>query len=253
VMKVLKPIWTTKPETAGRVRGRIEAILDWAAASGLRAGANPARWRGHLDKLLPPRSKVRRVKHHAALPFTDLPTFMKTLQEQPGTGARALEFTVLTAARTGETIGATLNEIDFDAKVWTVPGERMKAGKEHRVPLCDRALAILNDMKSEDDADKAPEQFLFAGAKAGRPVSNMTMDAVLRRMKRDDVTVHGFRSTFKDWASEQTAFPNELSEMALAHVVGDKTEAAYRRGDLFEKRRKLMSEWAAFCDQSTKS
>jgi integrase len=242
VLKVLEPIWKPKPETAGRVRGRIEAILDWAKVRGLRQGENPARWRGHLDHLLPAKSKVRRVKHHAALPYAELPDFIADLRAQEGVAARALEFTILTAARTGDTIGAVWDEVNTSDKVWTVPGERMKAGKEHRVPLSSRALAILRDEREVRTSD-----YVFPGGKAGKPLSNMAMTEVLRRMECGDITVHGFRSTFRDWAAERTNFPSEVVEMALAHAVGDKVEAAYRRGDLFEKRRRLMTEWASFC------
>jgi integrase len=240
VLKVLQPIWHAKPETAGRVRGRIEAILDWAKVRGLRQGENPARWRGHLSHLLPARAKVRRVEHHAALPYGELAAFMAALREQEGVAARALEFTILTAARTGETIGAVRGEVD--TSVWTVPADRMKAHKEHRVPLSPRALAILRDN------DAARSDYLFPGGKASKPLSNMAMTEVLRRMGRGDITVHGFRSTFRDWAADCTHFPGEVAEMALAHAIGDETEAAYRRGDLFEKRRRLMAEWAAFCN-----
>jgi len=246
VLKVLEPIWKTKPETASRVRGRIEAILDWAKVRGLRQGENPARWRGHLDHLLPAKAKVRRVKHHAALPYAELPDFIAKLRSQEGVAARALEFTVLTAARTGDTIGAVWDEVNTSDKAWTVPGERMKAGREHRVPLSSRALAILRD-----DHDLRTSDYVFPGGKANKPLSNMAMTEVLRRMGRGDITVHGFRSTFRDWAAERTNFPSEVVEMALAHAVGDKVEAAYRRGDLFEKRRRLMAEWATYCNTPT--
>jgi integrase len=244
VFKVLEPIWTTKPETAGRVRGRIEAILDWAKVRGFRTGENPARWRGHLDKLLPARGKVRKVEHHAALPYAELPDFLVALREQEGIAARALEFTILTAARTGETIGARWNEIDLLDKTWTVPARRMKVGREHRVPLSDRALAILEEMQGHRCAD---DGFVFPGGKVGKPLSNMAFLMLLRRMERDDLTAHGFRATFKTWASERTGFQNEIVEAALAHVVGSKVEQAYRRGDMFEKRRRLMQQWATFC------
>src|SRR5262245_39747671 len=245
VLKVLEPIWEAKPETASRVRGRIEVILDWAKVRGLRQGENPARWRGHLDHLLPAKTKVRRVKHHAALPYADMPAFIEQLRAQEGIAARALEFTVLTAARTGETIGAAWTAANKSEKVWTVPGERTKGRKEHRVPLCDRATAVLAEMQSLRTTES---QFMFPGGKAGKPLSNMAMTEVLRRMGRGDITVHGFRSTFRDWAAERTNFPNEVVEMALAHAVGDKVEAAYRRGDLFEKRRRLMADWASYCN-----
>lgn len=241
---MLEPIWPTKPETASRLRGRIEAVLDWATVRGYRTGDNPARWRGHLSKLLPARSKVRKVKHHTALPYAELPDFMVALRGQGGIAARALEFTVLTAARTGEAIGATWEEISEAEKLWVVPGNRMKAGKEHRVPLPNPALAILEEMKSNGNVG---EGFVFHGAKRGKPLSNTAMIAVLRRMGRGDLTVHGFRSSFRDWVAERTNFPAEVAEMALAHTVGDKVEAAYRRGDLFEKRRQLMIEWTRFC------
>jgi integrase len=244
VLKVLEPIWTTKPETAGRVRGRIESILDWAKVRGYRAGENAARWRGHLDKLLPARSKVRRVEHHAALPYSELPGFLASLREQEGTAARALEFAILTAARTGEVIGARWDEIDFLEKTWTVPAERMKAGREHRVPLSERAVAILEEVRP---LRLAEDGFVFPGAKFGRPLSNMAFLMLLRRMGRHDVTGHGFRSSFRDWAAERTNFPSEVAEIALAHTVSDKTVAAYNRSDLFDRRRRLMAAWATFC------
>jgi integrase len=244
VLKVIEPLWTTKPETASRVRGRIEAVLDWASARGFRAGENPARWRGHLDKLLPARGKVRKVEHHSALPYAELPGFMIALREQEGISARALEFTILTAARTGETIFARWNELDLLDKTWTVPAARMKAGKEHRVPLSPRALAILEEMQAHRAGN---DGFVFPGGKPGKPLSNMAFLMLLRRMGRDDLTAHGFRATFKTWASERTSFQNEIVEAALAHVVGSKVEQAYRRGDMFEKRRRLMQQWATFC------
>jgi integrase len=242
VMNAIEPIWTTKPETASRVRGRIESVLDWATARGFRQGENPARWRGHLENLLPKKSKVRRVEHHAALPHAEIAAFMTELRQQEGVAASALEFAILTAARTGEVIGATWNEIDFAEQLWTVPAERMKAGKEHRVPLSDAALAILEDLREVQQ-----DNFVFPGGKAGRPISNMAMLMLLRRMGRGDLTAHGFRSSFRDWAAERTGFPAEVAEMALAHTVSDKVEAAYRRGDLFQKRRHLMEAWAKFC------
>src|SRR5262245_36483069 len=243
VLKVLEPIWTVKPETAGRVRGRIESILDWAKVRGYRTDENPARWRGHLDKLLPPRSKVRRVEHHAALPYAELPGFLVSLREQEGIAARALEFAICTTARTGEVIGARWGEIDLLDKTWTLPATRMKAGKEHRVPLSARALAILKEMQAHRRTDNA---FVFPGAKLGRPLSNMVFLMLLRRMGRGDVTAHGFRSSFRNWAAERTNFPAEVAEMALAHTVSDKTVAAYNRSDLFDKRRRLMRAWAKF-------
>jgi len=246
VLKVLEPIWTTKPETASRVRQRIENILDSAKARGYRDGENPARWRGHLDKVLPARSRVREVEHLAALPYAELPAFLVDLRTRPAIAARALEFLILTAARTGEVIGARWGEIDLLDKTWTVPADRMKARREHRVPLSARALAILQEMQvvrhSEDD-----DGYVFPGPKRGKPLSNMPFLMLLRRMEIKDLTVHGFRATFTTWASERTSFQNEIAEAALAHIIGDKVEQAYRRGDLFEKRRRLMQQWATFC------
>jgi len=244
VLKVLEPIWTEKPETAGRVRGRMESILDWAKVRGYRMGENPARWKGHLDHLLPARSKVQKVEHHAALPYAELPGFLVSLREQEGVAARALEFLLLTGARTGEVIGARWNELDLLDKTWTLPAARMKAGREHRVPLSFRALAILEKMQAHRHGD---DGFVFPGGKAGRPLSNMAFLMLLRRMDRGDLTAHGFRATFKTWASERTGFQNEIVEATLAHVVGNKVEQAYQRGDMFEKRRRLMQQWATFC------
>jgi integrase len=243
VMKVIEPIWSEKPETANRLRGRVETVLDWATVRGYRHGENPARWRGHLDMLLPSRSKVRKTQHHSALPYAELPAFLAKLREQDGVAARALEFTILTAARTGETIGAKRGEIDTKNKLWIIPAERMKTGKDHRVPLSDRALTIVEAIGAGGD-DKS---FVFSGRSPGDPLSNMAMLKLLQRMGRAGLTVHGFRSTFRDWAAERTNFPNEVVEMALTHVVNDKTEAAYRRGDLLEKRQRLMDAWVAYC------
>jgi integrase len=244
VMKVLQPIWATKPETAGRLRGRIEAILNWATASEFRTGPNPARWRGHLDHLLPARSKVARVKHHAALPFDDIPAFMNELREQEGVAACALEFLILTATRTGEVLGALWSEIDLKNKAWTIPATRMKSRKEHRVPLSPRAQEILEDLKRETSEERT---FIFVSKKTKKPLSNMAFSMLLRRMKRSDVTAHGFRSTFRDWCAERTNFAHEVAEMALAHAINSKVEAAYRRGDIFEKRRRLMLAWSDYC------
>lgn len=248
VLKALEPIWTAKPETASRVRGRIESVLDWAAARGLRGGENPARWRGHLDKLLPRRSKVARVRHHAALPYTELPDFLVKLRLEDGVAARALEFVILTAARTGEAIGATWREIDLREKIWSVPASRMKASRDHRVPLSARASQILKAMQ-----EIAEGEFVFPGGRARRPLSNMAMLQTLRRMGRGDLTVHGFRSTFRDWAAERTGYPAEVAEMALAHTITDKVEAAYRRGDLFSKRRRLMADWAKYASPAVRA
>jgi integrase len=241
------PLWTVRPETASRLRGRMESILDWAKVRGHREGENPARWRGHLDKLLPARAKVRKVEHHAALPYNELPDFMTALRTHESIAARALEFAILTAARTGETIAATWDEINIGEKIWTVPAGRMKVSREHRVLLTARVLTILQEMKS---APGAETKFIFAGSRVGKPLSNMALLMLLRRMKRDDLTAHGFRSSFRDWAAERTSFPSEVVEMALAHAVGSKVEAAYRRGDLFDKRRRLKEAWAEFLAQA---
>jgi integrase len=245
VTKALEPIWRTKPETASRVRGRIESVLDWATVRGYRKGDNPARWRGHLDKLLPARAKVRKVEHHAALPYVEMGDFIANLREQEGIAARALEFLILTATRTGEVIGARWDEFDLGEKLWIVPGARMKADKEHRVPLPGRALAIIEEMKVHRVND---HEFVFTGGRPRKPLSNMAMFKVLQRMGRGDLTAHGFRSSFRDWAAERTGFPHEVAEIALAHTVSDKVEAAYRRGDLFQKRRQLMEAWAKHCE-----
>lgn len=246
VLRILEPIWTAKHETATRVRARIEAVLDWATARGYRAGDNPARWRGHLEKLLPEIKKKERVRHHPALPYGDMSEFMAKLRKQEGIAPLALEFTILTAARTGEVIGARPEEFDLDKAVWTVPARRTKAHREHRVPLAPRALAIVREQIEQGG------EYVFPGGRKGEPLSGMAMLMLLRRMGRAEITVHGFRSAFKDWASEETSFPNIVSEAALAHVVGDATEAAYRRGSLFQKRQQLMAAWAKFCDRREK-
>ena len=251
VVQVLDPIWATKPETASRVRGRIEAVLDAATVRGYREGPNPAQWKGNLAHILPARAKVRKVAHHAALPFDEMPAFLAALRSRQGMAARALEFAILTAARTGEVLGARWGEIDLTAEVWTVPAERMKAGREHRVPLSDAALAVLDTVQPlalTKEGKPDPSAPVFPGPRRALTMSNMTMLMLLRRMKRGDLTAHGVRSTFSDWAAESTAYPHEVVEMALAHAVENKVEAAYRRGDLFEKRRKLMVAWAGFCD-----
>jgi integrase len=272
VTRVLEPIWTTKAETAARVRGRIESVLDYAKAMGWRTGENPARWKGHLDNTLPARSKVAKVEHHAALPWREIGAFMAELRKQDGIPARALEYTILTAARTGEIIGATCGEVDAapprtkvigrsemgqpiaetQGALWTVPPERMKAGKEHRVPLSEPALGVLAQVAKlrPSNAADAP---LFPGGKGGKSskgLSNIAMLMLLRRMGRGDLTVHGFRSAFRDWCAEATNYPRELAEAALAHALDSKVEAAYQRGDLLEKRRRLMAEWAAFCGRT---
>ncbi|WP_425407569.1 tyrosine-type recombinase/integrase [Hwanghaeella sp.] len=246
VIEILEPIWSEKPETASRVRGRVESILDWATAHQLRQGPNPALWRGHLDKLLPKRSKVQKVKHHAALPYVECADFMVELRAREAIAARGLEFLILTAARTGEVIGSTWPEINFDDKLWVVPGDRMKVGVEHRVPLSAPAIELLEAMKALRRSD-----FIFPGHRDKAPLSNMAFLQLLKRMEYDGVTAHGFRSSFKDWAAEKTRYPNEVSEQALAHTISTKVEAAYRRGDLFEKRKALMDDWAAYLAQTT--
>ena len=240
VLEVLRPAWLTRTETMKRARGRIEAVLGWATANKYRAGLNPARWKDNLQHSLPRPSKVAPVIHHPAMPYAELPAFMVSLRSREGVSARALEFTILNAARTGETIGARWDEIDIEAKLWTVPASRMKAGHEHRVPLSARALAIIGAQVRDGD-------YVFGGRGSGRPLSNMAMLELLRDVVGKGSTVHGFRSCFRDWLSETTAYPNEMGEIALAHAVSDKTEAAYRRGDMMEKRRRLMADWAEFC------
>ena len=241
VLSVLKPLWKSKPETASRVRGRIERVLDAAKAQGARSGENPARWRGHLDQLLPKRPHLTRG-HHAAMSYVDVPAFMADLQTRQATAALALEFAILTAARSGEVLGARWEEVDLQRAAWTVPATRMKASREHQVPLSRRAIKILEAMHDIRNGD-----FVFPGQRPGRPLSAMALEMVLRRMKIENATVHGFRSAFRDWAAERTNFTNEVCEAALAHVITNKAEAAYRRGDLFDKRRKLMDAWAAYC------
>lgn len=236
VLKVLEPIWTTKNETASRLRGRIESVLDWARVRGYRAGDNPARWKGHLDHLLPAPGAVQRDAHHAALPYGDLPAFMAALRAREGVASRALEFAVLTAARAGEVVGALWSEIDFSARAWIIPGARMKSGREHRVPLSDRAIAILETLPRNGE-------LVFPGMR----------DDILRRLVRTLgerlATTHGFRSSFRDWAAEQTAYPAEMAELALAHRVGNAVENAYRRSDMLAKRARMMADWSAFCAQ----
>lgn len=244
VIKCLSPIWTSKNETASRVRGRIEKVLAWATANKYRSGENPAQWRGHLDNLLAQPSKVQTPENHAAMPFRNIAQFMVDLRQRAGLAAKALEFLILTAARTGEVIGATWQEIDREERFWTIPGQRMKAGKEHRIPLSDEALAVLDALPCGE-----PSDYIFgtpndAGSKA---MSNMAMLSLLQRMGHECLTVHGFRSSFRDWAGETTAYPREVIEHALAHQLKDKAEAAYARGTLFEKRRGLMTAWAVHC------
>jgi len=251
VTKILEPLWATTTETASRLRGRIEMVLDWAKVRGYRTGENPARWRGHLSQLLPKPSKVQRVKHHSALPYNDIAAFIGKLRERQGMASLALEFTILTAVRTGEVLGAKWSELDIPGKVWTISAHRMKAGVEHRVALSAQALDVLQ--RATERRDRASD-YVFPGEKPGYSLANMAMLSVLRRMKRGDITVHGFRSTFRDWAAEATNFPPQVVEMALAHTIENKAEAAYRRGDLLAKRHALMSAWALYCftDRSNK-
>lgn len=236
ILACLEPIWQTKNETANRVRGRIESILDWATVRKFRTGENPARWKGHLDKVLPAPSKIQKIEHHRALAIDDMQAFMADLSQRLGMAARALEFVVFTAARSGEVRGATWAEIDLQTKIWTIPGERMKAGNEHRVPLSSGALNLLQQLPRLAGTD-----LLFPGSKL-QSLSDMSLTAVMRRMQVDAVP-HGFRSTFRDWAGERTHYPRELAEQALAHTLQSKVEAAYRRGDALEKRRAMMEEW----------
>ena len=243
VRLAIEPIWSKIPETASRVRGRIENVLSWAIANGYCEGTNPARWPDNLEHLLPAIGLISKVNHHAALPYDQMPEFWAQLNTREGIAARSLEFLILTAARTGEVIGAQWDEIDLKNKIWVVPAERMKAKKEHRIPLSDRAVEILKALPIEGRND-----FVFIGPSKGSSLSNMGMAAVLKRMERSDITVHGFRSTFRDWAAETTGYPNHIVEMALAHTIGNAVEKAYRRGDLLEKRKRLMQDWAKFCE-----
>lgn len=243
VLSILKPIWTTKAETASRLRGRIERVLASAKVRGLRTGENPALWRNHLADVLPSRRKLTRG-HHKALPYGELQDFLVKLRERPAVAARALEFAILTAARSGEVLNAEWTEVDLDARIWTVPAVRMKAGKQHRVPLSTQAVQVLKGLQLE-----ASGRFVFPGQKPDKPLSSMALAMALRRMNVD-VTAHGFRSTFRDWAAEQTSYPNEVAEMALAHTIKNAAEAAYRRGDMLEKRKDLMEIWARYCSVS---
>ena len=243
IEQVLRPIWTSKTETAKRVRGRIETVLDWAKVSGYRQGDNPARWRGNLDKVLAKPSKIAPVSHHRSLSVDEVPEFMKRLRERHGMGARGLEFLVLTAARSGEVRGATWDEISIDGALWVIPGQRMKVGREHRVPLSQATVERLKELPRLKDCP-----YVFPSAR-GKMLSDMSLSAVLKRMNVNAVP-HGFRSTFRDWCAEHTNYPHEVAEMALAHTIANKTEAAYRRGDLLDKRRALMEDWAAYCLQA---
>jgi integrase len=242
VLKVIEPLWKGKTETANRVRRRIESVLDYATTRGHRSGDNPARWRGHIENILPERSKVQPTERHPALPYREIGAFMTKLKTLDTVGARALELTILTAARAGETIGARWSEIDMVARLWVVPADRMKTGREHRVPISDRALAILQQMAEIRTGDYA-----FPGRYGDCPLGHGTMRDQLARLGRDDLTVHGFRSTFASWAADRTNYPHEVREMALAHTVGSAVERAYQRSDLFDRRARLMQDWATFC------
>jgi integrase len=243
VLRVLEPIWTDRTETASRLRGRIESVLAWATVRNFRSGDNPARWSGHLDETLPAPGKVAKIAHHAALDYRELPAFINELRAQSGIAARALEFTILTATRAGEVLGATWSEINLDEGIWVIPPSRMKSGREHRVPLAPQVIELLNGLYHEDH-----NNHLFIGSQRGRGLSKNALGLVLARLGRS-VTTHGFRSTFSDWAHERTAYPSHVIEMALAHTIGSKVEAAYRRGDLFDKRRELMVVWAKYCGE----
>lgn len=245
VVRILQPIWSKKPETASRVRGRIECVLDAAKALGKRSGENPARWRGHLDKILPKRERSRRVQHHPALPWQHMPEFLRDLANRTAPAACALELLILTAARTSEVLLARPEEFDLAAGIWSIPAERMKMERPHRVPLSARAVEVV------EEAIKTAGGYLFPGAKPGKPLSNMAMLNLLERMGHGDITVHGFRSSFRDWVAECTEYPDSLAEMALAHLVESKVEGAYRRGDMLERRRRLMEDWARYCGGQT--
>jgi integrase len=246
VVKIIEPLWREKTETASRVRGRIESILDYAKARGWREGENPARWRGHLDQMLPKRSKVQRVAHHAALPWRKIGAFMQRLRQNSEINARCLEFLILTACRSGEVRGARWDEIDLEHAVWTIPEQRIKAGREHRVPLSEPALAVLREM-----TQFGTDGFVFPGFKEASVLSDVALTNAMDAAGGNAATVHGMRSTFRDWCAEATNYPRELAEAALAHALRDKVEAAYQRGDLLEKRRRLMVDWAAFCAKPT--
>jgi integrase len=247
VLATLEPIWTTKPETASRVRGRIEAVLDYAKTREWRSGENPAAWRGHLDNLLPARSKVAKLEHHAALPWQQISDFMTDLRQQSGVAAHPLDFAIMTAARTGEVVGARWGEFDTQAAVWTVPAERMKAKKEHRIPLSSSALNVLREI-AKLRTNGGPEATVFPGQRQGQALSNMAMLVLLRRMGHGDLTTHGFRSSFRDWCGE-TGKPDDIAEAALARALGNAVQAPYQRGDLLERRRELMDAWSAYCEK----
>jgi integrase len=246
VMRVLEPIWQTKTKTAQNVRGRVESVLDWAATRGHRTGENPARWRGHLENLLPRPSRIAKVEHHSALPYVEIPQFMADLRKHEGMAAMALEFVVLTCSRAGEVLGATWDEVDLASRIWTIPAARMKAGKEHRVPLSNNAMMTLNKFSP---FKRNSDSHIVLGQRFGRPLSSQSLLQALA-LVRPGVTVHGFRSSFRTWVDEQTEFSSELAEMALAHTVGSRVERAYRRSDMFERRRDLAEAWGVFCSST---
>lgn len=248
VTEIIEPLWTSKPETASRIRGRIEAVLDYAKARGWRDGENPARWKGHLANLLPARAKVQRVEHHAALPWEKIGDVVARLHASHGMAARAVEFAILTAARSNEVRGARWAEIDLARAVWIVPADRMKAAKEHRIPLSQRAVEILNEMAT---LGTDPGALVFPGQRSGSPLSDVALSKAAKAAAQENITVHGFRSTFRDWIAEATAYPRELGEKALAHTLSDKVEAAYQRRDMIEKRARLMADWATFCSTAS--
>ncbi len=247
VIKVIDPIWTRINETASRLRGRIEKILGWATVLGYRSGENPARWAGYLSEVFTKRSAVRTVKHHSALPYKEMPDFMRKLKAEQNSASLLLQIIILTATRTGEARGALWSEIDFDEKLWTIPAERMKASREHRIPLSEPVIALLTQIKDVNDRIPTPSKFVFPGGKAGKCLSDGAAIELLKRMERPDVTPHGMRSTMRDWAAEGTTFQREVAEAALAHKLRDKTEAAYQRGDFLEKRRAFMAAWGSYC------
>jgi len=250
MLEILLPIWADKTETANRIRGRIESILDWAKVKKFRTGDNPAQWKGNLEIMLPARQKVKKTVHHPAMPYKEIPEFFKQLRERDGLSARALEFAILNASRAGEIFGATWQEMNFDDRLWIIPAQRMKSAREHRIPLTDEAIQLLQGLPGYSLPEIQRENsYLFPSTQKGKPLSNMAMTTVLRRMNKGDVTQHGFRSSFRDWAAEVVHYPREVIEHALAHKLADEVEAAYQRGDLLDKRRELMNDWTGFCCQ----
>ncbi|MGL4667050.1 MAG: tyrosine-type recombinase/integrase, partial [Saezia sp.] len=248
ILEILRPIWIEKVETANRLRGRIETILSWAKVQGFRTGDNPAEWKGHLDQILPARTKIKKTVHHASMPYKEIPAYFKTLHEVEGNGAFALEFAILNASRAGEILNATWKEIDFEEKLWIIPANRMKAAREHRIPLTDEAIELLHTLPGYTlDKELRDDYYLFPSSSNRKALSNMAMTAVLRRTGKGEFTQHGFRSAFRDWAAEVVHYPREVIEHALAHKLADEVEAAYQRGDLLDKRRQLMKDWSIYC------